>query len=313
MENINNEHDVGYGFLLSTKQVFLQLLESFVNKGWVDRIDASELELVDKSLISQEFEEKEADLVYKVKIKDQEVIFYTLMELQSTVDYRMPYRLLIYMTEIWREIIKNYDKNVVTQKSFRLPVIVPIVLYNGKYNWNVPLNFKDMLNQAAMFEEQVLNFEYILIDVKRYDQEHLLQLSNLISTVFLLDQDAEDIGEFLERLNELIEVLKKLSPAEYSLFKIWFKKIIMNRFPKEHHREMEKLIDKTNVEQVGVMISGFEKNIIKVQEQGFEKGKKRNAVKIAKRMITKGVPLEEIADITELSIDELKELANKMD
>ena len=44
MENINNEHDVGYKFLLSSKKVFLQLLRSFVNKDWVNQIEETQLE-----------------------------------------------------------------------------------------------------------------------------------------------------------------------------------------------------------------------------------------------------------------------------
>ena len=39
---------------------------------------------IDKSYILQDFNEKEADLVYRLKIKGQDVIFYLLMELQST-------------------------------------------------------------------------------------------------------------------------------------------------------------------------------------------------------------------------------------
>lgn len=149
----------------------------------------------------------------------------------------------------------------------------------------------------------MLNFEYILLDINRYGKKELLQLSNLISAVFLLDQDAEDIEEILERLNELIDVLKSLSPVEYSLFKRWVKKIIMKRFPKEHHKEMEKLID--NAKEVDVMISGFERNIIKVQE----KGKKKQAAEIAKRMLVKGMSIKETAEITQLSVEEITELA----
>jgi len=82
-------------------------LKSFVKQGWVEELDEEKITRVDKSFILQDFKDKEADLVYWVKLSDQDVIFYVLMELQSTVDFQMPYRLLVYMVEIWREFIKD--------------------------------------------------------------------------------------------------------------------------------------------------------------------------------------------------------------
>ncbi|PAV30478.1 hypothetical protein CIL05_05075 [Virgibacillus profundi] len=55
---INNEHDVGYRSLLKAKQVFVQLLKSFIDKKWVKQIDESNIELVDKSFILRTFRRK---------------------------------------------------------------------------------------------------------------------------------------------------------------------------------------------------------------------------------------------------------------
>ncbi|PTQ55691.1 MAG: putative transposase [Candidatus Carbobacillus altaicus] len=98
--SLHYPHDKGYKFLLSSKQAFLDLLRSFVPQDWVRQIDEAHLFRPDKSYILQDFKDKEADLVYLFKRAEEddqpEVIFYILMELQSTVDYQMPYRLLLY-------------------------------------------------------------------------------------------------------------------------------------------------------------------------------------------------------------------------
>ncbi len=88
----------------------MQLLRSFVDKSWVSSIDEDSVEYINKSFILQDFKGKEADIVYRVKIEGREVFFYILLELQSTVDYQMPYRLLQYMLEIWRKILKDTNK-----------------------------------------------------------------------------------------------------------------------------------------------------------------------------------------------------------
>ncbi|MDO9535978.1 MAG: Rpn family recombination-promoting nuclease/putative transposase [Bacillota bacterium] len=187
-ETVHMPHDTGYKYLLASKKAFLQLLRSFVKTGWADQVDEFSLVRVDKSFILQDFKNKEADLVYRARLKDKEVIFYVLMELQSTVDFLIPYRLLLYMTEVWQDIFKNIPQKEAERKDFRLPVIVPIVLYNGPAKWTVPLNFKETLDGYTLFAEHVLDFRYILINVQAYDEEELLKLSGLMGAIFLLDQ-----------------------------------------------------------------------------------------------------------------------------
>ena len=94
----HHPHDKGYRQLLANRGTFLALFKSFVREEWVNEINEHDLLLVDKSYILPDFSEKEADLVYRLKSK--EIIFYILLELQSTVDYLMPFRLLLYMVEI---------------------------------------------------------------------------------------------------------------------------------------------------------------------------------------------------------------------
>lgn len=42
-KSINNEHDVGYKFLFSHKNIFIQLLNSFINLQWEKDIDEKDL------------------------------------------------------------------------------------------------------------------------------------------------------------------------------------------------------------------------------------------------------------------------------
>ncbi|HYH03052.1 MAG TPA: Rpn family recombination-promoting nuclease/putative transposase [Bacillota bacterium] len=155
-------HDKGYKDLLSYKEIFFELLDSFVDQGWVSQIDREqELVRIDKEFVSPEFKEQEADLVYQLKFKGEDVIFYLLMELQSKVDFQMPYRLLQYMMGVWEEKLKNTGDNEKKQKRFKLPVIVPIVLYNGKLKWTAKRSFKETLAKSKLFGEYVVDFKYI--------------------------------------------------------------------------------------------------------------------------------------------------------
>ncbi|MQL53263.1 Rpn family recombination-promoting nuclease/putative transposase [Desulfofundulus thermobenzoicus] len=139
----HHTHDRGYRELLSSKRAFLELLKTFVHEEWAKDIDEESLVRVEKSYVLQDFSEKEADIVYRLRLRGTEVIFYVLLELQSTVDHLMPFRLLLYMVEIWRDIYNNTLAGERERKGFRLPAIVPAVLYNGRRSWTACRSFRE--------------------------------------------------------------------------------------------------------------------------------------------------------------------------
>src|SRR5690606_10392381 len=139
-------------------------------------------------------------------------------------DFQMPYRLLLYQVEIWRYLLKD-EKTRTTKKSFRLPPIVPIVLYNGKQQWTAERQFRKRLGNEEMFGPELLDFEYLLIDVARYTEEELLSLSNTIGSVFLLDQ-TEDQGQLLERLGKLMHTIQQLPEDSQQKFMAWMANVL---------------------------------------------------------------------------------------
>ncbi|MDR3171873.1 MAG: Rpn family recombination-promoting nuclease/putative transposase, partial [Treponema sp.] len=87
---MTQEHDKGFKDILSNRIVFASLLKSFISARWTAKIRPEALKMVPTSFITPDFEKREADIIYKLISTSQEVYFYCLMELQSTVDYSMP-------------------------------------------------------------------------------------------------------------------------------------------------------------------------------------------------------------------------------
>jgi predicted transposase/invertase (TIGR01784 family) len=300
-KDIHQPHDKGYKFLLSSKKVFIELLRSFVDQGWVDQIDETQLIRVEKSFILQDFHDKEADLVYRMTMNDQEVIFYVLMEFQSSVDFQMPYRLLLYMTEIWRSLSKNTEGQKTERKEFQLPVIVPIVVYNGKSPWTAHTSYKETLSGFEWFDDHVLDFKYILIDVNRYKKEDLLKLSNLIGAVFLLDQHMST-KELQQRLLALVDVMQGLDEEEFQMLKTWVIRILSRGLSKKDHNQVTRAIEYSNPKEAEEMISNLEETL-----KGI---KKEVSLEIAERMLKNGVSTNNIVEYTGLSIEEIEKLKN---
>ncbi|WP_052219839.1 Rpn family recombination-promoting nuclease/putative transposase [Clostridium homopropionicum] len=309
------EHDVGYKHIFSHKGTFLEFLRSFTKKEWAKLINEEDLILVDKSYVLSDFEEEESDILYKVNINGEEVIFYILLEFQSKVDFQMPIRLLFYMTEIWRDMLKNTDKKESKRKSFKLPAIIPIVLYNGKNKWTAHTRFKEVLSGQDLFEDNILDFNYMLFDINRYSEEELYNISNLVSAIFFLDQEMSE-EELVRRLRKIIYILKKISPEQFTVFKQWLKKIVKPRLKKDLQKEIDDVLDKSNQEEVDVMVHNLEKTLDNIEkrgiekgiERGIERGREEGKIEVARNFLKMGLTVEQVAAGTGLTIEEVRRL-----
>ncbi|SDC43588.1 conserved hypothetical protein (putative transposase or invertase) [Paenibacillus sp. UNCCL117] len=319
VEGIHHQHDKAYKYLLSSKRVFVELLQSFVDQGWVTRIDEEHLTKVDKSYILHDFREKEADLVYQLHLNDRNIIFYVLLEMQSRVDFQMPYRLLQYMTEIWRDVLKNTDKLEAARKDFRLPAVVPIVLYNGEAAWTACRSFRETLDGQEWFGGELLDFRYILIDIHKYNEEQLLRLSNFIGAVFLLERKP-DIYTFIEQMEQLIGVLERMDDDLFPMFQTWMKLITYSGLSESSRTKMNDILGKyARPREVRTMISKFEKAFEGFEdramqrgyEQGIERGEQNAKVDVALRLLSKGLDIDIIADATGFTRAELEALKSK--
>ena len=224
---MNNIHDRSYKDLYSNKVVFLDLVKEMLKAPWSKDLREDNLVLVDKEYILSDYEENEADIVYKANIDGKEVIFYTLLEFQSTVDYRMPLRLFFYINEILREYIKNSEKeDKKNKKGFNVPAVIPIVLYNATREWNAPRYFKDIVNKSELFGDNIVNFKYQLFDVNhQYTKEDLIKNNNITSAIFLLDQKVEPL-EFLNRLKAVALEFNSLTDREKIILKHWLRNTV---------------------------------------------------------------------------------------
>lgn len=308
MTEINNPHDRGYKTLLASEEIFLELLQSFVDMGWVSQIAPDALTKMDTTYILQDFTEKEADLVYRLKLQDQEIIFYILLELQSTVDFQMPYRLLTYMTGIWRDVLRNTDPKEAERKDFRLPSIVPIVLYNSAERWTACRNFKDTLAASELFGEYVIDFQYLLIDVNRYEKQTLTALDNFIGSVFKIDQ-AVSPKEYRARLLEIGPTLKKFDTQKFHLFVSWLKMVLnASKLPEETKRELTNILEEARPGEAEKMVTNMEQTLGRMYEEGLIAGMEQ----AARKMLAKNMSEDLIAEVTGLTLDQIKRLKSEI-
>ncbi len=325
-KDINNIHDKSYKTLFSNKDIFLNLIQDFTDHTWSKSIHPENLILVDKSYILSDYEELEADIVYRGKVGDKEVIFYVLLEFQSSIDYSMPIRLLFYMVEIWRDVLKDVKAEAIKKKEFKLPAILPIVTYNGMDKWHVPRRFQDKIDTPELFGTNLLDFEYLLLDVNRYGKSELIEKQSIASAIFLLDQKT-DVVEYLNRIATVAQEFNKLTDKEKLELKNWIRitdkeklelKNWIRSTVQEELAEQAVEILESDKKEVESMVANITRTIEEMKEEaehrgiekGIQKGKQEREIELAKAFLDV-LDEETIAIKTGLPLAIIQELREK--
>lgn len=148
----------------------------------------------------------------------------------------------------------------------------------------------------------------MLFDINRYSDDELLNISNMISAVFLLDQEIDE-QELMRRLKKIIYILKKISPEQFSVFKKWLKNIVKPRVRDNLQGEIDDVLEKSNQEEVDFMVSNLGKTIERMQdkaiERGLKKGIEQGIEQTAKKAIEMGMDNEIIMNLTGLSEEQI--------
>jgi predicted transposase/invertase (TIGR01784 family) len=296
------EHDKRYKKLFARTGNIMDFLTNFTEfKELVKDAAEEDFQLIDKEFITKDYRDREADIIYRVRLKDREIIFYLLLELQSSVYFAMPIRLLTYMTEVLQREFRNADPALREQKTYRLPAVLPIVLYNGTGKWTVATQFREYQQGHELFSDKLLSFEYLLFDVNRMKAEDLLAIGSPMSVIFAVD-GSRRAAHLIETLTKALQVVRSFSPEEQSEFKSWLTNIA--------HTDPKK-------EQIGQII---EENITKGDESEMasplellaDELRAEGKHEAAENMLRDGQSVENVVKWTRLPLPQVEALQKKL-
>jgi predicted transposase/invertase (TIGR01784 family) len=313
-QSVHHIHDYGYKRLFSNVVIFRQLLETFVDQPWVKELDFNKAETINHSFISEDYKKTESDIIYKLKLKNgKDAYIYVLLEFQSTVDQYISVRMLNYITSLYLNMIHNQKI-----KKKKLPPVFPILLYNGDPKWTAPDTIAELIENHDVLGDYGIGFKYLKIIENEYTYEHLLQIQNIVSTIFLTENHYR-----LEQLEqELLTLFKKEDRKAASLFFNWFRMLAKDgRIDLTDYNAFEKIYtDITEVKRMfATAVNQKDKRLIK---EGEAKGRaetlaeaeakiRQEKEKMALQMIADGIPLDRISKYTGLSTKELQKLGKK--
>lgn len=127
-------HDHSDKRLFAHPEMVRDLLTGFVPQPWVALADLRTLEPVKGSFVTDDFREREDDMIWRVRLGDDWLYVYLLLEFQSGIDPFMAVRIAAYVALLYQDLI---EQKRLTPSGLPPPVL-PVVLYNGEARWQAP-------------------------------------------------------------------------------------------------------------------------------------------------------------------------------
>ena len=313
IKEITNKHDKGYKRIFSRNRNFLYFLNKYIKSkevaGWVDNIDKDDLVWINTELIDDKFKERDSDIIYRMKFKGKEIIFYVMLELQSTVDFSIPFRLLTYMTLILKYVFENTPKNEREAKGYRLPAVVPVILYNGADNWTAVRTFKEYSQDYEKFEEYIINFKYYLFDVNRAADAAESSIKQIMDIILMLDKE-KNRENMKQAVNTASAYFKDMNDEDKEDLRDWIWHVWLSHITDEQKKD--ELMKNFEKGEVSDMVSGLSIGFEKERLIGIEEGREEANIVTAEKMILKNKPLAEIIEFSGLTEKAIRQLAKKL-
>ncbi|HEX7184237.1 MAG TPA: Rpn family recombination-promoting nuclease/putative transposase [Thermoanaerobaculia bacterium] len=268
------QHDLSYRLFFAHRRMIQDLLREIVGEQWVERIDLGSGERVDASFVSPKHENRESDVIWKFRRHDGEPVFvYILLEFQSRPDPSMPVRLMGYVSLFYQRLMAGQPAT----DWRKLPLVIPVVVYNGWEPWNVATDLGSMIGEldssAEIYRPQL---RYRLVNEAVYSPEELAALNSPVADLFRIEKSRD----WLEVRSSVHRLRQSIPPGEASLrraFETWLRKLILPRLG----LSQEEASAASTLEEIETMLAdSIDRWNREIREEGRQEGEARVVLRL---------------------------------
>ncbi len=118
-------------------------LRSVVPPELIGHLDLDRLVRQDGTFIDDALRHRHTDVLFATTVRGRDAYLYVLLEHQSTPDPLMAFRMAGYQHRIWERHLDMYPPEAGHRP---LPLIIPIVIYQGRRRWTAPTDLAGLLD-----------------------------------------------------------------------------------------------------------------------------------------------------------------------
>ena len=309
------EYDAQYKVLASNRWIMQQLVEAFLDASVTDIMDLETLvmfptESISKNAKSKTFKVRRNDVMWKIRLRDGSQAYVLLMvEAQSSVDSAMALRVGEY-------VLNWYLHLKATEVLEVLPLIVPMVIYNGDDAWNAETRLRNMIDAPEAFSDigVVMDGGYILIDEKRLYKTGQLPSGNIFKSL-ITALHTNDVDEFFDNVKTTEQMLEESDVNQEFIEHV--NSFILDLKRLENDSELAQFIQQRGMQNMTTTIADFEQQLMERIERGKQKGEQKGMQKkareFARLMLGDGKPEQEVRRYTNLSTEEIRRIKREIE
>ncbi len=258
----------------------------------------TELKLQLLPLLQTLFKDRETDMIVKLNLKNEDCAYlYILYEFQSSPDRFITLRILMYLLLFYQELIKTEQ----VKSNDMLPPVFPVLIYTDRYRLTAPTSleelivkpYKKLLKFIPRFETYKLTFRELQDEKDKLDKLSNFD-NNLLAAIlsFLVSTKKEESKEKALCLQNKINTLEDSNLRRF--LGIWLR----------GYTKYKKINVNIDIDEGGVIM--LETLFEKTREEGKIEGIKEGKVEMARKLLDKGFSIEELAQMAEVSVEEIK-------
>jgi len=239
MATPNNAHDTGYKLLFSHPEMVRDLLTGYLGGAWLEQADFNTLERVNASYVSDTERQRHDDMVWRLRVGQQWVWVYLLLEFQSEPDPWMALRMMVYVGLLSQHLVNEGEL-----QDRHLPTVVPMVLYNGAAAWKSATDVANCYGPSLPgLEPYRPRLLYHLIDEARLKLHPLPEMRNLAEALFRLERSRTpaDIAQVLGALGQFLQG-EAMQPLRRTI-SVWVRMLLRRKAPRANIDEIDTIND----------------------------------------------------------------------
>ncbi len=292
-------------------------------------LDFATLRQLPTEFISANLMKRYADLLWQVDYYQRKGQLYVIVEIefQSAPDPDMPLRMLTYASLIYESLWRTAQPR---NPSYRLPAVLPLVIYTGEAAWKVPQSVDALM--GSDLKSLRPSFQYLLLaEQDIVNTEKAIQAGP--AGDLMLFRHTRDYGMMLEVYERIIrseiyqsnqntyaELLQEFGRGMFGTevktmddMKARLEEMDRNSIAKGFKQGMEQGMEQ-GIERGKLqgMEQGIERGKLQGMEQGIERGIEQGKLQgiefVASQMLDKGWSASEIETYTGLTHEQIQEL-----
>ena len=234
-----------------------------------------------------------------------------LIEHQSTINQNMPFRFLEYIARIYEKITTKDEK--FGRKLVKLPVPEFYVFYNGKDDYPT----ESMMKLSDAFMQLGDNCELKnQLENANYPLEIFVKVININvdkeNPILKRCEALKEYSEFIEQVRSNIE--NNVPEPFTSAIKEAIKKGFLSDYLNRKSTEVQNMLLAEYDYDTDIAVQrkeAFNDGILQGRNEGISLGAYQKAVETAKNALSMKLTLEQIANLTGLSVEVIQDLADK--